>query len=195
MGIEGMARSVHRAPPGVYRSPTQEKQRSLGLSPDAIESTVKSRGAPRSAIGPAIPRFHAAFDTLFSHLLSEQQRRLVLQERLIPSVPVPLRIFHGCRLADQRHDPTLVGQWRAVERRLSFEWMTKRDAVRIAVDASSIAAYPITLPSPLMECEGYEPVDFDSRFTVSDESGVISEVDEDMLLEAMPDYLPFLPHE
>jgi hypothetical protein len=181
--------------PGVYWSPTEEEQRAQAPSPDAAKSTVKSRGAPRSAIEPATLRFHAAFETFLSHLASEEQRPLVLRERLIPSVPVPVRVFHGCRLADQRHDPTLAGQWKDVERRLSFEWMTKRDPMRIEVNASNIATYPIMLPSRLMESEGYTPVDFDSRFTVSDESGVASEVDEGTLAEAMPDYQPFVPHE
>jgi hypothetical protein len=181
------------AQPGVYWSPTWEAQRSL--APDAVKSTVKSRGAPRSAIGPVVRKFHVAFETFLSHLLSEEQRRLVLRERLIPSVPVPLRIFHGCRLADQRHDPALAGQWKDVERRLSFEWASKRDARDIEVDASNIATRPVALPSPLMESEGYTPVDFDSRFTVSDETGSTSEIDEDTLLEAQPDYLPFVPDE
>ena len=183
------------AQPGVYWSPTQEKERADNSSADAVKSTVKSRGAPRSAIGPAIPRFHAAFETFFSHLASEEQRRLVLEERLIPSVPVPQRVFHGCRLADHRNDPTLAGQWKEVERRLSFEWMTKRDAMRIEIDTSTVATYPITLPSRLTESEGHPPVDFDSRFTVSDDSGVTIEVDNEMLQEAMQDFTPDLPHE
>jgi hypothetical protein len=181
--------------PGIYWSPSQEKQRPLAPAPDTVRLTVKSRGAPRSAIEPEIPRFHAVFERFLSHLVSEEQRRLVLKERLIPSVPVAQRVFYGCRLADQRHDPTLAGQWKEVERRLSFDWMTKRNPVRIEVNASNIATLPIKLESRLMESEGYTPVDFDSRFAVSDESGVTSEVDEDTLREAMPDYLPFVPHE
>jgi hypothetical protein len=37
------------AQPGVYWSPAE------------VEMSVKSRGAPRSVIGPAVPRFHEVF--------------------------------------------------------------------------------------------------------------------------------------
>ena len=181
--------------PGVYWSPTREKEQADKSSAEAAKSSVKSRGAPRSAIEPAIPQFQAAFETFLSHLQLEEQRRLVLEERLIPLVPVPQRRFYGCRLALHRCDPTLAGQWNEGERWQSFEWWNKRDRMHIEVERSTIATSPITLPSPLMESEGLRPVDFDSRFTVSDEPGVIGEGDNDMLMEAMQDFTPDLPHE
>jgi hypothetical protein len=149
--------------------------------------------------GPEDPLPQAISDpdqlTFFSKLQSGEKRRLILGERLIPSVPVPLRVFYGCLLALQRNDPTLAGRWQDVKRHLCFDWRTKRDAMRIDIGDGYFTTYPIELPSPFEESEGYTRVDFDSLLTVSEESGVISEVDEDTLLEAMPDYLPFLPHE
>ena len=37
----------------------------------------------------------------------------VLKERLIPSVPVTVRVFNGCRLALARGKPWLAGKWEA----------------------------------------------------------------------------------
>ena len=40
---------------------------------------------------------------------------------------------------------------------------------------------------------GYMPADFDRLIEISGESGGTVEIDEDMLLEAMPDFTQFLP--
>jgi hypothetical protein len=58
-----------------------------------------------------------------------------------------------------------------------------------------IATYPTVLSSPLAESEGYKPADFDRCIELSGEGGSRVEIDENMLLEAMPDFMPFLPHE
>jgi hypothetical protein len=171
------------AQPGVYWSPTD------------LENSVKSRGAPRSVIGPAAPRFHEAFAEWLDVLHRPGGLDCALKERLIPSVPVTVRVFIGCRLALARGKPWLAGRWEDVTRHESFEWRTKRDPMRIEV---SNEGYIRTFPrknSILAESEGYEPADFDRLIEISGESGGTDVIDENMLLEAMPDFIPFLPRE
>jgi hypothetical protein len=119
----------------------------------------------------------------------------VLKERLIPLVPVTVRVFNGCRLAMARGKPWLAGRWEDVTRHVSFEWKTKRDPMRIAVsDDGFVRTFPLK-NSIFAESEGYEPADFDRLIEISGESGAAVEIDENMLLEAMPDFMPFLPRE
>jgi hypothetical protein len=116
--------------------------------------------------------------------------RRVLEERLIPFVPVRVRVFIGCRLALARGKPWLAGKWEDVIRHESFEWSTKRDPMRIKI---SDEGYLVTFPPALSifaESEGYKPADFDWRIEISGESGSTVEIDENMLLEAMPDFHP-----
>jgi hypothetical protein len=90
---------------------------------------------------------------------------------------------------------TTLERWEDVTRHVSFDGKTKRDPMRIAV---SDEGYVVTFPrknSILAESEGYEPADFDRRIEISGESGSTVEIDENMLLEAMPDFIPFLPRE
>jgi hypothetical protein len=112
-----------------------------------------------------------------------------------PSVPVTVRVFIGCRLALARGKPWLAGRWEDVTRHESFEWRTKRDPMRITV---SDEGYAHTFPrknSIFAESEGYEPADFDRRIDISGDSGSTVEINENMLLEAMPVFIPFLPRE
>jgi hypothetical protein len=164
-------------------------------SPSRLQTSVKSRGAPRSIIGEAAPRFHEAFAEWLDVLRRPGAMECVLKEGLIPSVPVTVRVFNGCRLAMARGKPWLAGKWEDVTRRESFEWRTKRDPMRIAVsDDGHVLTFPRN-NSIFAESEGYEPADFDKRIEISGESGSAVEIDENMLLEAMPDFTPFLPHE
>jgi len=119
----------------------------------------------------------------------------VLKERLIPSVPVTVHVFYGHRLALARSAPDLAGKWEDVTRHESFEWSTKRDATRIVLGDKYIKTYPIALSSPLVESDGYEPENFDRLVGISDASGSTELIDENTLLEAMPDHLQFLPHD
>jgi hypothetical protein len=171
------------AQPGVYWSPSD------------LERSVKSRGAPRSVIGPAAPRFQEVFAEFLDQLGRPAAKECVLKERLIPSVPITVRVFIGCRLALARGKPWLAGKWEDVTRHESFEWKTKRDAMRIEVsDEGYLKTFPIVL-SILAESEGYKPADFDRLIEISGESGGTVEIDENTLLEAMPDFIPFLPRE
>jgi hypothetical protein len=171
------------AQPGVYWSPSDPQQ------------SVKSRGAPRSIIGEAAPRFQNVFTEWLELMRQPGAMESVLKERLIPSVPVKIRVFNGCRLALARGKPWLAGKWEDVTRYESFEWRTKRDAMRIKLsDEGYITTFPPAL-SILAESEGYKPADFDRLIEISGESGVGEEIDENMLLEAMPDFIPFLPRE
>ena len=167
--------------PGVYWSPADPQM------------SVKSRGAPRSIVGPAAPRFHEAFDEWLEVMRRPGAMRCLLKERLIPSVAVTVRVFIGCRLALARGKPWLAGRWEDVERHISFEWRTKRDPMRVVLGEKRLTTFPIAL-SIFAESEGYKPADFDRLVKVSGESGVVEEIDENMLLEAMPDHLQFLPH-
>jgi hypothetical protein len=163
--------------------------------PSDLALSVKSRGAPRSVIGPAAPRFQEAFTEWLDVLQRPGAMECVLRERLIPSVPVTVRVFNGCRLAMARGKPWLAGRWEDVTRNVSFEWRTKRDPMRIAVsDDGHVRTFPLK-NSILAESEGYEPADFDRLVEISGESGSAVEIDENMLLEAMPDFIPFLPRE
>jgi hypothetical protein len=164
-------------------------------SPSDINLLVKSRGAPRSVIGPAAPRFHQAFTEWLDVLQRPGAMECVLRERLIPSVPVTVRVFNGCRLAIARGKPWLAGRWEDVTRHVSFDWKTKRDPMRIAVsDDGFVRTFPLK-NSIFAESEGYEPADFDRLIEISGESGSAEEIDENMLLEGMPDFIPFLPRE
>ena len=94
-----------------------------------------------------------------------------------------------------RGKPWLAGRWKDETRHESFEWKTKRDPMRITV---SDEGYLVTFPPALSifaESEGYKPADFDRRIDISEESGGTRAIDENMLLEAMPDFIPFLPRE
>jgi hypothetical protein len=66
--------------------------------------------------------------------------------------------------------------------------------MRVVLGEDHLTTFPITL-SILAESEGYEPADFDRLVKISGESGVVDQIDENMLLEAMPDFIPFLPRE
>ncbi len=169
--------------PGVYWSPSKQ------------EKSLKSRGAPRSVIGDATPRFVAAWSELQERLCAAEFRQRRLEERLFPTVPVAVRVFYGCRLALHRNKPWLAGKWEDVERQESFEWRTKRDPKHINVcNEGYIVTFPRVQPV-LAESEGKPPADFDRRIEILDENGGAVEIDEDMLLEAMRDFTPFLPHE
>jgi hypothetical protein len=66
--------------------------------------------------------------------------------------------------------------------------------MRIAVsDDGYVRTFPLK-NSIFAESEGYEPADFDRRIEISGESDSTVEI-ENMLLEAMPDFIPFLPRE
>jgi hypothetical protein len=174
--------------PGVYWSPSD-------LAKSLEKSSVKSRGAPRSIIGQAAPRFHEVFADWLQLLRKPGAMDRVLEERLIPSVPVRVRIFYGCRVALARGKPWLAGKWEDVSRTERFEWKTKRDRMRITVaEEGYVTTSPIAL-NILAESEGYEPADFDKYIEIVGENGATEEIDENMLLEAMPDFTPFLPHE
>jgi len=177
--------------PGIYWSPTQLAE---GAKP-----TIKSRGAPRSAIGDAAPQFLRAFDDWIAKLREVDDLVAMLRDRKsIPKVPVTVRAFHGCALALARGKPSLAGTWKDVTREFSFDWCTKRHAtwkVQLAgVGSDSLLTMPIS-QSKLDESEGYLPVDFDRPAEIIDENGRTVTIDEDVLFEAMPDHVQWLPHE
>jgi hypothetical protein len=172
------------AQPGVYWSPSE------------LEKSVKSRGVRRSVISSAAPRFQQVFSTWAELLRRPGALELMLKERqLIPSVPVTVRVFYGCRLALARNKPWLAGRWKNETRYESFEWGTKRDPMRVRLDDDGcLVTFPLSI-SPFAESKGYEPADFDRLIVIAGVGGDTETIDETMLLEAMPDFTPFLPHE
>jgi hypothetical protein len=94
-----------------------------------------------------------------------------------------------------RGKPRLAGRWEDVTRNISFEWKTKCDPMRIAVsDDGFVRTFPLK-NSIFAESGGYEPADFDRSVEITGESGGAVEIDENTLLEGMPDFTPFLPRE
>ena len=94
-----------------------------------------------------------------------------------------------------RGKPWLAGRCEDVTRHVSFEWQTKRDPMRVEVsDDGFVRTFPLK-NSIFAESEGYEPADFDRRVEISGESGGAVEIDENTLLDGMPDFIPFLPKE
>jgi hypothetical protein len=63
-----------------------------------------------------------------------------------------------------------------------------------SLDEGYVRTFPLK-NSIFAESEGYEPADFDSRIDISGNGGSTVEIDENMALEAMPDFIPFLPRE
>jgi hypothetical protein len=68
--------------------------------------------------------------------------------------------------------------------------------MRIIVhDEGYVITFPPALPSMFDESEGYAPAEFDRAIEISGENGGVIEIDENMLLEGMPDFSPFLERE
>jgi hypothetical protein len=81
--LQGNIAEVRLLRPSVYWSPTD------------LEASVKSRGVPRSVIGTAAFRFHEVFDDLLCKLRQPEAAKLILGERLIPSVPIQFGFSMG----------------------------------------------------------------------------------------------------
>jgi hypothetical protein len=193
--------------PGVYWSPTELAK---GGKP-----TIKSRGAPRSVIGDAAAQFVRRFDDWIAKLPRKVDGSPDLTATLhdrnsIPKVQVKVRVFHGCALALARGKPSLAGTWKHVPRDISFDWFRKRHGTwggQLAGDGSdsgqlqdgagktSLLTMPIS-QSKLDESQGYEPIDFDRPIEIIGEDGRTETIDdEDLLFEAMPDHVQWLPRE
>jgi hypothetical protein len=177
---------------GVYWSPTE----AAASSDPSKAASVKSRGAPRSVIGPAIPEFQRVFAEWLTELCRPGAMPGMLADRkLVPSVLVKIRVFNGCRLALARGKPWLAGRWTVETQRESFEWFTKRDAMNVRlVENARLETLPILL-SPYAESEGYRPVDFDRLIEIAGGGWEFEKVSESTLMEAQPDFMPWLPHE
>src|SRR5262249_52527490 len=141
--------------PGVYWSPSD------------LQTSVKSRGAPRTVIGAAAHRFQEVFNDWLQVMRRPGAMDIVLQERQIPFILVTLRVFNGCRRALARGKPWQAGQWEDVPRHESFEWSTKRDSMRVVLGEDHLTTFPIALSSPLAESEGHKPADFDRLVEIS----------------------------
>jgi hypothetical protein len=148
------------AQPGVYWSPSD------------IQTSVKSRGVRRSVISSATPKFQQAFRDWAELMRRPGAMELMLKERqLIPSVPVTIRVFYGCRLALARSKPWLAGTWKDETRYESFEWGTKRDPLRVSFDDDGcLVTFPLSI-SAFTESKGHEPADFDRLVEIAGDGG------------------------
>jgi hypothetical protein len=182
--------------PGVYWFPSD-------MTASGETRGVKSRGVTRSIIGGAAPRFKNNWNDFHSLLDDPDKRNLLLKERAIPFVPVDINVFIGCRLATARGKPYTAGKWEKVKRKTGFEWGSKRNPIRITVNPDgNITTYPIS-QFELTESEGYQVMNFDARFSEGkhrfsatfEDGDEIVDCSEDMLLEGVQDYTPFLEHE
>jgi hypothetical protein len=199
------------AQPGIYWSPTklaQAAEAGPAELAELVKTTMKSRGAPRSAVGDAAPQFVRAFDDWIAKLhnavgadaagdkQAEDLAAMLADRKNIPKVAVTIRdVFHGCALALARGKPSLAGTWKDVTRKFSFDWINKRHATwGVRLDGNSIRTMPIS-QSKLDESEGYEPIDFDRPAEIVDAKGRTVTIAEDVLFEAMPDHVQWLPHE
>jgi hypothetical protein len=63
----------------------------------------------------------------------------------------------------------------------------------IVSDEGYVVTFPRALSSIFAESEGYKPAEFDRWIEISGEIGSSVAIDENMLLEAMPDFIQFLP--
>jgi hypothetical protein len=169
--------------PGVYWSPSE------------LKDSLKSRGAPRSVIGDAVPEFHRVFAEWIAKLRQPGATACLRDRQLIPWVPVKIRVFYGCRLALALGKPWLAGRWKDDTRRISFEWFTKRDAMRVRLDGFCLVTIPISLSSPYEESEGYKPADFDRLIEIAGDGREFETIDESTLFEAQPDFVQWLPRE
>jgi hypothetical protein len=200
--------------PGVYWCPAELAE---GGEP-------KSRGVKRSVIRDAAPQFVRVWDDWIAKVRERLCRPFepvgaavlpalqagrvdasnlaaVLQDRdFIPKVRfiVP-DVFHGCNLAIARRKFSLAGAWKDVPRNIGFDWSTKRDPawkVGFAKDGSdSLTTMPLS-QSKFDESQGYEPANFDWSVEIADDEGRSVMIDDDdLLFEAMPDHVSFLPHE
>jgi hypothetical protein len=99
-------------------------------SPSDLNLLVKSRGAPRSIIGGAAHRFREVFAEWLDVLRRPGAMGRVLEERLIPSVPVTVRVFQWVSIGSCSRQALPCGE------------MGKRDAtseLRMADEARSNA--------------------------------------------------------
>jgi hypothetical protein len=161
--------------PGVYWSPSER------------DASLKSRGAPRSIVGRAVPQFEAAFAEWLDLLRQPGGIEWLHKERLIPSATLTLQIFNSIRRSLARGRPWLAGKWETFAQNQSFEWALKRDPDRIEVADGHIKTFPQE-NSPLAESESPEPADFDTDPNIYREEHA-----EDLHAEAIDDVIDALP--
>lgn len=162
--------------PGVYWSPSDR------------EASLKSRGAPRSIVGRAAPRFEAAFTEWFDLLRNPAFVDCMLSDRLIPTVPLSLKIFNSCRRRLAHHKPWLIGKWEQFEQKQSFDWALKRDPMNIEIGEGHIKTWP-QHGSIFAESYGYAPPDFDTDPNVyrTEHAEELEETLDDVT-DAQPDF-------
>jgi hypothetical protein len=104
--------------------------------------------------------------------------------------------FYPPAPGNARGKPWLAGTWKSQTRRMSFDWRSKRDDTRIRHEEDGcLATFPILLRTALAESQGYKPADFDRLIEIAGDGSEFETVDERLLLEAQPDFMPWLPRE
>ena len=112
----------------------------------------------------------------------------MLLERLIPSVPLKLDTFIGCRRGLARGKPEVIGKWEKFESAQSFEWDLKRDPMKIVIADRHIKTFP-QKGSIFTESFGYAPPDFDTDPNIyhSEHAEVLGKDALKDVIDALPD--------
>lgn len=96
-----------------------------------------------------------------------------------PSVPVPVKLFIGLRLAQARGKPELAGMWKQAERVISFDWKSKR---------GELAFETLLEPDLIFTLPKRQGADFQSK-PYTPKIAAAQELSR-WEVEAMPDYAP-----
>lgn len=99
------------------------------------DTQPKTRGVPRAAVIEHRQDFYDAFTLMVTSAN-------ILEHR----VEIPLKQFTGLRIANARGKLGTAGDWVTTPKRVSFEWQTKRDPNRVAVDP--VYNGLVTVPKP-----------------------------------------------
>ncbi|WP_101831349.1 DNA polymerase [Frankia canadensis] len=83
----------------------------------------KTRGIPMNRALESEDRLRSAFELAYAS-----------GDPKAEGVPIQLQAFTGLRLGMHRRAPATIGQWRTEERRISFDWTSKRKPVTVRDD-------------------------------------------------------------
>jgi hypothetical protein len=86
-----------------------------------------------------------------------------------------------------------AGSWKDETRQMSFEWRSKCGAMLVPLDENACLVTSPILLFPFAESEGYKPADFDGLIEIAGNGGEFETIDENTLLEAQSDFMPWLP--
>jgi hypothetical protein len=145
--------------------------------PETNGSTLKTRGIPASIVRQNADKFRDAWDC---YMQDNMKRRLIVPRPFLDefNVTVPMQSFVGLRLAMEKENRSLAGQWHTIEKQISFDWRSKRGSAQI--EGWTVRH----VPHPGDVAERSRPYD--------PEKPVRSALLQTLEVEALPDYVPIL---